>query len=190
MSSQTNSTANTANSAKNLKVRPAMLLKQLRATASLRCYDYLFLEDSMKKVDLWKKGYNLFHGNKDLNIIPQVKLLVNGHGNYSRIYNIDVNVVTDRNATSICNNIPGDISNSTHRLVIREVFNPNDNAYLFTSGVHFTIDTVASSSKSSINKCTGRAIIELGKLALKNIKKAVVIAEDWLNDGELPSGTS
>ena len=162
MSSPTNSTANAANSAKNLKVMPAMILKQLRATASLRCYDYLILEDSMKNVELWKKGYNLFHGNEDLNIIPQVKLLVRGHGNYARIYDIDVNVVTDRNATSIDDNMPGDISNSTHRLVIREVFNLNDNVYLFTSGVHFTMDTVASSSKSSIDKCTGRAIIELG----------------------------
>ena len=75
MSSPTNSDTAAIN-AKNLKVMPASLLKQFRATASMRCYDFLFVEDTMKKVDLWKKGYRLFHGNKDLNIISQVNLLV------------------------------------------------------------------------------------------------------------------
>ena len=70
---------NTAKDTRNHKIMPAMLLKQLRATTSLRCYDYLFLEDSMKKVDLWRRDYQLFYGNKDLNIISQVNLVVNGH---------------------------------------------------------------------------------------------------------------
>ena len=35
-----------------LKLISIALLKQLRVTASLRCYDYLFLEESMKKRDL------------------------------------------------------------------------------------------------------------------------------------------
>ena len=65
--------------AKNSKVMPASLLKQLRATASLRCYDYLFLEDTTKKVDLWRRGYHLFHGNNDLNIISQVKVVALFH---------------------------------------------------------------------------------------------------------------
>ena len=70
---------------KTLKLIPAALLKQLRATASLRCYDYLFLEESMKKQDLWRKAYHLFHGNEDLNTISQVDLLMSGHGDYGRI---------------------------------------------------------------------------------------------------------
>ena len=164
---------NTANNARNHKLMPAILLKQLRATASLHCYDYLFLENSMKKVDLWRRGYHLFHGNEDLNIISQVNLVVRGHGYYTHIYDRDVNVVTDhdRNNASIDDDITGDPSNSTHRLVVKELFNLNNNTFRFTSGVHFTIDTVALSSKSSMEQCVGRAIIKLGKAVLQNIKK-------------------
>ena len=175
--------------AKNLKVMPASLLKQFRATASMRCYDFLFVEDTMKKVDLWKKGYRLFHGNKDLNIISQVNLLVRGHGHYARIYDIGVNVVTDRNTACIDDaTIVEPSSSSTNKLVVKEYFNPINNGCHYTAGVHFNSDTVSASSKSSTDKCAGRSIIELGKIVLKNVKKAVVIAEEWLNNGELPSG--
>ena len=71
---------------RNLKLIPAALLKQLQATASLCCYDYLFLEESMKKQDLWRKAFHLFHGNEELNTISQVDLLMSGHGEYGRIY--------------------------------------------------------------------------------------------------------
>ena len=144
-----------------------MLLKQLRATASLRCYDYIFKEESTKTVELWRRGYNLFHGNQDLNILSQVNLVVNGHGDYACIYDTEVNVVTDRNTVSIDNLSTGDSSNNSNRLVMRTLFNPNDNAFRFTSGVHVTSETVAASSKSSIEKCTGRTIIDLGKTVLK-----------------------
>ena len=101
-----------------MKLIPAMLLKQLRATASLRCYDFLFSEESMKTVELWKKGYNYFHGNEDLNIISQINLLVNGHGDYARIYDTEVNVVTDHNTASIDNLSTCDSSNNPNRFVI------------------------------------------------------------------------
>ena len=60
--------------------------------------------------------------------------------------------------------------------------------FCFVSGIHFTKHILASPSKSKIEKCSGRTIIELGKNILKNIKKAAVIAEEWLNNGDLPSG--
>ena len=145
---------------------PAMILQQLHATASLRYYDYIFKKESMKTVELWRRAYNLFHGNQDLNILSQVNLVVNGHGYYTRIYDAEVNVVTNRNTASIDNLSIGDSSNNSNQLVMRTLFNPNDNAFRFTSGVHFTSETVAASSKSSIEKCTGRTIIDLGKTVL------------------------
>ena len=142
----------------------------------------------MKKQDLWRKAYHLFHGNEDLNTISQVDLLMSGHGDYGRIYDTsDDFLVTDRNAepSAILDSQKG-----SHRLVVKDIFNKSENAFRFVSGVHFTKDTVASASKSTIEKCSGRTIIELGKNVLKNIKKASVIADEWLNDGDLPSGKS
>lgn len=83
----------------------------------------------MYKVDLWKRGYHLFHRNEYLNIIIQANLLVKYHGYYACIYDIDVNVETDLNTSSVVDNITGDNSNSTHQLVVRESFNPNDNTF-------------------------------------------------------------
>lgn len=173
---------------KTLKLIPAALLKQLRATASLGCYDYLFLEESMKKQDLWRKAYHLFHGNEDLNTISQVDLLISGHGDYGRIYDAsDDFLVTDRNAEP---SIILDSQKIARRLVVKDMFNKSENAFRFVFGVHFTKDTVTSASKYKIEKCSGWTIIELGKNVLKNIKKATVIADEWLNDGDWPSGKS
>ena len=68
----------------------------------------------MKTVELWRRGHNLFHGNQDLNILSQVNLVVNGHGDYARIYDTEVNVVTDRNTASIDNLSTGDSSNNSN----------------------------------------------------------------------------
>ena len=51
--------------------------------------------------------------------------------------------------------------------MIREIVNTNDDAFRFISGVRFNTDTVSSMSKSSVYKCVGRTIIELGEIALK-----------------------
>ena len=61
----------------------------------------------------------------------------------------------------------------------------------YTAGVHFTEATLASPAKSKPKElATSRNILDLGKSTLKNIKKAVAIAEDYLNDGMLPSGST
>ena len=70
------------------------------------------------------------------------------------------------------------------------IIQSNDDAFRLTSGVHFTSETVAASSKSSIEKCTGRTIIDLGKTVLKHVKKTVIIVEEWLTDGQLTTGQS
>ena len=80
-----------------------------------------------------------------------------------------------------------DTQKNSCRLVVKELFNKGDNAFRFVSSIHFTKDTVASPSKSKIEKCSSQTIIELGKNVLNNILKDAVIADKWLNDGELPS---
>ena len=54
---------------------------------------------------------------------------------------------------------------------------------------YFTVETLCCPLKNkSLETCSGRYILNNERLALRNIKKAIVIAEEWLNDGELPSG--
>ena len=93
---------------------------------------------------------------------------MNGHVDYGRIYDTsDDLLVTDRNAEP---SVILDSQNSGRRLVVKDIFNKSENAFCFVSGIQFTQDTVASPSKSKIEKCSGRTIIELGKHVLKNIK--------------------
>ena len=49
-----------------------------------------------------------------VNILPQVNLVVNGHGDYARIYDTQANVVTHRNTASIDNISTGDSSNNSN----------------------------------------------------------------------------
>ena len=72
---------------------------------------------------------------------------------------------------------------------IKDYFTSVNETNRYVSGKHFTKNTICAPSKTkSDEKITGRAVIDLAKLCLRNIKKAVVRAEEYLSDGELPSG--
>ena len=142
----------------------------------------------MKKQDLRGKAYNLFHGNEEFNTISQVDFLISGHGDYGHIYDTsDDFLVTDQNAEL---SIILDTQKNGRCLVVKELFNKGENYFRFVSGIHFTTDNVALPSKSKIEKCSGWIIIELGKNIIKHIKKTAGIADEWLNDGDLPSDKS
>jgi len=162
---------------------PAILLKQLRAIVALKCYDFVAQENIMKQEHRWKKVFNYFHGNNDLNIIPQIDLLLKGDGDYLRIYEEESVVITERNRSYV--NKYGKV------LVLRNIFSGSDDSRRFVSGKHFTSNTIASPVKSKPNdKASGRYIVDLAKITLRNLKKAGDIADQWLCDGELPSGTT
>ena len=65
-------------------------------------------------------------------------------------------------------------------------------AYLkYTLGVHITHNIIAAPTKTKPDELeTGRYLHGLEKSTLKNMQKAVAIAEEWLNDGQLSSGKS
>ena len=75
--------------------------------------------------------------------------------------------------------------------MIREIVNTNDDAFRFISGVRFNTDTVRvfNVQIKCIQVCWSYNNRTRGNCT-KNLKKAVIIVEDWLNNGELPSGTS
>ena len=171
------------------KLVPATQLKQLRATACLLCYDHIFTQPSMNTDDMRRMAYNLYHGNDEKNIISQIHLLVNGTGHYANMYNTETAIVTDRDTD---NNTPNTPNN--YKLVLKPIF--SNSALLtstlnYTSKVHFD-ETVLSCphKKMTEEKCSGRYIIDNARICVRHIKKAMVIADQWLNDGELPSGSS
>ena len=82
----------------SLKLMPAALIKNLRATACLKAYDFIFQLDSMKLIDTQKIACNSFHGNDEKNISSQIELLLQGHGDYSRVHDEEVHIVTNHNA--------------------------------------------------------------------------------------------
>ena len=169
-----------------LNTMPAALIKNLRATACLKVYDFIFNLDSMKLSDMQKIAYNSFHGNDEKNISSQIELLLQGHGDYSRIYDEEVTIVTNPNATV------DEVSSNKSRILKSIFCTSSDKTNMrFVSGTHFNKMSLSAPTKNKLTeKITGRNVLDLAKLALKNVKKAIVIAEEWLTDGELPSGRS
>jgi len=164
-----------------LATLPASLLKNIRGAAALKCYDFILEDSSMTTVIQEHKIFNYFHGNLEQNHISQVDLLLKGYGEYSRLFDEEVKIVTDKDASD-------KELDSVRQLVLKDIFT-GTSAIRYTSNVHITRELLVSPKKTKPNeKATARYIVELAKLSIKNIKKAIVIAEEWLNNGELPSG--
>ena len=56
-------------------------------------------------------------------------------------------------------------------------------------GVHFTVESLSAPTKDRpTEKITGRNIYDLAMATIHNIKKAMAVADEFLNNGDLPSG--
>ena len=85
----------------------------------------------------------------------------------------------------------GVVNPGSEMLVIKNVFLSKNDVGRYIAGEHFNERSVAAPAKTKPNElASGRHILDLAKTTLKNLKKAVAIAEDWLNDGSLPSGST
>ena len=166
----------------------ASLLKQLRATAALMCYDDLFGQPTMPMQELQRKIYNMYHWNEDLNMISQVDMMCDGKGSYSHMYSIVQTVVT--NAEVDVNNDTASTS-SSRSLVLYPSVLAYDTHIQYASGVHY-IPLMLKASTKSLNKdrCTGRFLMDLCKHTVANLKKASIIADEWMVNNDKPSGTS
>ena len=177
--------SNTISTAADLKLMPACLIKNLRAVAALVSYDLLTRQNSMKQADQYRFCYNTFHGNEDRNITSQIELLLQGDRYYSLLYNIESSgQVTD---------IDTDISQDPTRddngtiFVIKEHYAGSGSR--FVRDKHFTKASVVAPTKARpTEKVTGRNIIDLAQTVIRNLKKSCAMAEEWLNNGQLPSG--
>ena len=162
---------------------PAVLVKNIRACAALVCYDLLLKQNSMKLDDQHRFCFNTFHGNEEKNISSQIKLVLDGHGRYSELYDKEAPpTITDRNTQNASGNDDCNI------LVLKARFNEGNR---FVAGTNFNIATLSAPTKKRITELiSGRNIYDLAMTALRNIKKALALAGEWLNDGDLPSGQS
>ena len=177
--------SNTTPTAADLKLIPAGLIKNLRAVAALVSYDLLTRQNSMKQADQYRFCYNAFHGNEDRNITSQIELLLQGDRHYSLLYNIESSgQVTD---------IDADISQDPTRddngtvFVIKEHYAGSGSR--FVPGKYFTKETVVAPTKArQTEKVTGCNIMELAQTVIRNVKKNCAMVEEWLDNGQLPSG--
>jgi hypothetical protein len=174
------------NRTKSQRSTPASLLKQLRATAAVMCYDHLFGQPTMPATEFQHKLYNTYHGNEDLNIVSQLELMFNAKGQYSNMYQTVHTINTSKDA---------DISEEGHtpitnQLALSPVLLNFDMHIRYLSGEHFTIPMLQCPTKSLTKElCTGRFLLDLSKQAVQNIKKASILADQWLVDNGTPSGT-
>eukprot|EP00588_Corethron_pennatum_P014731 CAMPEP_0194271204 /NCGR_PEP_ID=MMETSP0169-20130528/5044_1 /TAXON_ID=218684 /ORGANISM="Corethron pennatum, Strain L29A3" /LENGTH=408 /DNA_ID=CAMNT_0039013497 /DNA_START=40 /DNA_END=1266 /DNA_ORIENTATION=- len=159
-------------------ITSASLLKQIRAIAALRCYDFVFESGSMKQDLQMKKMYAAYHGDVDANTTSQTKLLLAGHGPYADLFDKEFVVVTD-------NNLSSEYSNC--KLVLKKYFFPENEFERIVAHEHFDLDSLSSPTKASNGtRASGRYLRDLSQHALRNIKKAVIIAEEWLKSNEAP----
>ena len=172
------------------KSTPASLLKQLRATAAMVCYDHLFAMPTMPLQELQRKLFNMYHGNEELNIVSQVELMCDGKGTFSHMYNIIQTVVT--NTDHEANTETGAQNGSSRSLILHPSLFEYESHIQYTSGLHFNAAMLKSSTKklNEDNKCSGRFLLDLCKQTIANIKKATIIADQWLINNDKPSGTN
>ena len=67
-----------------LKVMPAAVIKNLRATACLKVYDHIFNLDCIKLTEIQVIAYNGFHGNEEKNMCSQNELMLHERADYRR----------------------------------------------------------------------------------------------------------
>ena len=168
------------------KLVPASVLKQLRAVIAVRCYNMVFSNVDMNTDDQKRSLFNMYHGCDEKNIISQTDLLINGKGVYKGIFDIHPRNITDKDGDGA---VLSDVENPNEELVLKKIYYSSLIPYRFTSGLHFTRDVLGCPTKNVTDeKCSGRFLLDLAKSTVANLKKAVVIAEEWLDDGKLPSG--
>ena len=168
------------------KAVPAALLKQLRATAALLSYDHLFGQPTMSSTSFQRKLYNMYHGHEDLNIVSQLELMYQGQGRYSEMF-YKVHTINTSNNVEIATDNDDAIRN---HLALSPVLLNYDNHIRYVCGEHFTIDMLRCPTKTLTKElCTGRYLLDLSKQAVANIKKAAILADQWLVNNQKPSGT-
>ena len=174
------------NRTKAQKSVPASLLKQLRATAAVICYDYLFGQPTMPATEFQRKLYNMYHGNEDLNIASQLDLMLAGKNQYSEMYK-NVQTLNISNNADVQNDSTKPIANE---LALSPVLLNFDNHIRYVCGEHFNSAMLRCPTKTLTKEfCTGRFLLDLCKQAVANIKKASILADQWLINNETPSGT-
>eukprot|EP00587_Corethron_hystrix_P017193 CAMPEP_0113319380 /NCGR_PEP_ID=MMETSP0010_2-20120614/13594_1 /TAXON_ID=216773 ORGANISM="Corethron hystrix, Strain 308" /NCGR_SAMPLE_ID=MMETSP0010_2 /ASSEMBLY_ACC=CAM_ASM_000155 /LENGTH=368 /DNA_ID=CAMNT_0000176915 /DNA_START=712 /DNA_END=1818 /DNA_ORIENTATION=- /assembly_acc=CAM_ASM_000155 len=162
----------------------AKLMKQLKATAAVRSYDFIFQSDKMKQEEQMKQMYDYYHGDEDANIVSQCKMLLSGHGPYSGVY--------DKELVMIMNDTTAAPDEPTQLLIVKKEFFALGDYERIVASESFTYDTLSSPTKEYVGKrATGRFLLDLSVSAIKNIKKAVAMAEEWLSNNKVPpSGTN
>jgi len=82
-------------------------------------------------------------------------------------------------------------TSSSKLLVLHPALQAYNSHTQYTTGVHFT-PTMLKCPTKSINKeqCSGRFLLDLCKQTVANVKKACVVAEEWLLTHDKPSGNN
>lgn len=183
---QNMNTAGEDSRTKTQKQTPASLLKQLRATAAVICYDHCYGLPSMPITEFQRKLQNMYHGNEDLNLVSQVDLMLEGKGKYANMYQVVQTIVTATTPETSSN----EIALPPTKLVLCPALLAFDTHIRYISKEHFTSKMLKCPTKTlSIETCSGRFLLDLSKQTVANIKKAAIIADEWLVDNGKPSGT-
>eukprot|EP00587_Corethron_hystrix_P005035 CAMPEP_0113330084 /NCGR_PEP_ID=MMETSP0010_2-20120614/21372_1 /TAXON_ID=216773 ORGANISM="Corethron hystrix, Strain 308" /NCGR_SAMPLE_ID=MMETSP0010_2 /ASSEMBLY_ACC=CAM_ASM_000155 /LENGTH=497 /DNA_ID=CAMNT_0000192471 /DNA_START=287 /DNA_END=1783 /DNA_ORIENTATION=+ /assembly_acc=CAM_ASM_000155 len=150
----------------------ASILKNLRALAALKCLDFIFEgEEKMLNHLQMKKIHQHYHGSPDLNVASQARLLLHGSGLYGTLYDEEV--------------IRVNAANTTKFVLKRSLFGDADYERV-VAGEYFDYDLLTSSTKDPGHSATGRYLRDIAIKALGHVKKAVAIAEEWLERNPAP----
>ena len=167
------------------KATPESLLKQLRATAAVMCYDPYFGLPSMPLSEFQRKMFDMYNGNEDLNIVSQFELSCGGKGHYYEIYQTMQTLVTSTDARVRDN----ENSSAGSQLVLSPMLLNFDIHIRYVSCEHFSQEILQCPPKTlTNNRCSGRFLVDLSKQVVADMKKYSIIADEWLVLNDAPSG--
>ena len=123
--------------------RPASLLKQLRATAALMCYDHCFSLLTMPSVEFQRKIFDMYHGDEDKNMTSQVEFVCAGKRMYSKLHQHHHTMVTNAEEGIYVN-----ISNESKTLMLHPALLEYENHIQYITGKYFNPKMLMSSTKT------------------------------------------
>ena len=111
--------------------------------------------------------------------MSQLSLLLKGHGSYDHIFNCKFAMVTAHANYSLLD-IDQDFNhNNALCLTVKDTFTIFEDIHRHIVGRRLTTESfIVPSNSKPFDRVTGRTVINLEKLALKNIEKTAVVAKE------------
>ena len=160
---------------------PRDMRDELRRTIAIVCYENVSIQKTMKRADIKKNLFDMFHG-KGMEVVSQVDQFLTGRGIYKEMFDsATITTVTDSSVSPASNTI----------LSLKERYNSLRNTKLIL-GTIINREILVRANFRSTDLCSGRFLYEQILMLQRNYKKALSFALKKVDDNgnTIESGTT